>query len=264
MQGFKIFFEILDVANTKDVKLNKDERAYVYYFKVDGAAYNVAFEPDEIDYYEPITAYAVYLYGPNGYNVTNLGKGPTVYHHLLKAVKKFIKKIKPAALTFSGINDQQNIMYAKFYEKYLKQYFTRIEYDIYIRNDVLSKLQQTNPEAYQAIQNNIQNLEQSNFVEKWRQRKQENRQKTIQRNLKLRAGGVVAIDQQYFNPCYVQSVSGNTATVMAILNGNTLTTYQTPLSNIQPIEQYYQVAPTTQQIKLLHTLQNKNIPFTYL
>lgn len=259
--------EILNISNTDDVSFRIDTSkfnpTYLYHFKVDNQEYQVEFEKTYVhlaDYLTPITnnAYAIYLSGPNFYDLTGMGKGPTVYRHLLKAVKKFIADFQPEGITFSGVNDQQNIMYAKFYDKYLKQYYTNVDESTYLRNDFLKSLKQSEPNLYAKIQQNITRRNENDPVGKLKQYKKILRQTVV----KARVPGKIALDIEWARPCYVQSVSGNTATVVAFGSYATqAVTYQTPVTALRPVSEI----PDKKRLdKLIDYLTKQKIPFTYL
>lgn len=267
MQGFKIFFELLNTANDDQINLTQEGESYNYSFNVDGVDYKVIFWPSTAEAIGPMKpgsvlsyvlsvgeplashrfhSFEIFLMGPKGYALTNLGKSPTIYSHVVQAVKKFIEEVHPEAISFKGVNNQQSLMYAKFYNKYLKQYYTQTDYRTYIRNDIAQKLKLVAHDN----QNDLKKLQQEKIML---------RQQTI--NIK---GKIVDFLAQ---PVYVYKIAnGLPKGVTANLSSGKLIPIEiNAVQHVKPIQNPNssgQINPI--QLKLLiQNLKSRNIPIVY-
>lgn len=248
MQGFKIFFELLDDQNLDDVRLTPTPgKAFYHHFKIDDNDYTVSFSPTSIEtaHTGVITnnAYEIVFRGPKLFSTTNLGRAPTIYAQVVKAIKKLIQTEKPEGFKFHGYDLSQNVMYNAFYNKYLKTLYTRIDLKQYLRNDILEQ----KPQLQQYLEPMI-NLTNQEF-NKYKQNKIANKQKM---NTLINK---VAMDSFNYTPVYVINIQGAKAQVLGFRN-NLASVWYTQLVGIIPIFDNNSQAV----LQLIQYLKQNNLP----
>ena len=235
---YQFYVEITDVlsASTDDITFDKDPyvHSFDYSFKIpytkeNGTKgevnYAISFEKCKISIdFEIITndAYSISLSSDlNGYQPTRLGNGPTVYRHLIKAVKKFIEQENPEGFYFYGAEPEQDIMYNAFYEKMLIKYYTKIDSRNYIRNDLLKQWEITGDERFNLIKQSMDELQTHNPVERYKKEKEEKRKKFL--NIKNSIGnsiGKIMWNTWNNSPIYIKKVINlNQVAVISIRYG---------------------------------------------
>lgn len=112
-------------------------RSYDHNFYINGDEYRVSL--DKVSGGITDNGYDVTLSGPNSLDLTGLGKGTQVYKNVIMSLKKLIEQENPDYLSFYGVTDEQSWMYNKFYERYLKQYYTMVDDKTYLRNDLMDQ-----------------------------------------------------------------------------------------------------------------------------
>lgn len=172
-------FEFGDVTaiKTDEVELKTTNRGYEYYFTINDNTYLVYFynttisipvdkntrqvfdpaardswkiEKEHIELADRSKCYDVGLKLGQDYNLTKLGIPFTVYSHLFKAFKKFLEVAKPIAMEYFGYERSMDLLYQKFYEKFLSKQFMKIGDRIYLKRRAYY---QYNPEMKQLIKN---------------------------------------------------------------------------------------------------------------
>lgn len=207
---FLAFVEMTDVTSdtTDDITLKQQGGTIVYNFRIDNENYQASFIPQAIhddDDYSRLTdtGYSITLQGPKGYSPTGKGNGPTIYRQLIKAVRKLVAEENPEGLSFYGAYPEQDIMYATFYERFLKSAFTKIDKKNYIRNDLIKQWQETNDPRFRKIQISMQELERDDPIGKAREKKKETREKT---RLMPNLVGKIIWNDDYSTPAYVTDI----------------------------------------------------------
>jgi hypothetical protein len=146
---FREFGEILDKPTTNITFDDDESNDFVYNFKIGEDQFEVGFSKDSIGFFSQVLmrqtlitedAYAISLYGPQGYELTGSGKGTEVYGHLILAVKKLISDHVPEGLIFSGTNPRQRLMYASFYNRSLKKAYTQLSASEYLNNNFIQRV----------------------------------------------------------------------------------------------------------------------------
>jgi len=140
----------LDVS---DIKLEPSSGLYAsgitYDFEYDDDDFTVEFEPLTGEMPGIKKAYDINFTGPEGYRLTHKGRGATyIYTQVLKAIKKFLDEYDPEVISFSGDEPAMDIIYNRFYEKFLApkagredhETFIQIDQHSYIRKTVIPKL----------------------------------------------------------------------------------------------------------------------------
>lgn len=213
MFSFKEFLAIVEMTDvvddiTDNIPLKRSGDSLSYNFSIDGQQYvvNFIFHPCyEYNSYAKLTdtGFEIQLQGPSGYGLTGSGKGPTIYRHLLKAVKKVIKEENPEGLYFYGAATEQDIMYNSFYERFLKKEYTQVDRKNYIRNDLIKQWQETGDPRFQLIQQSMQELQADNPIDKYKKQKEQKRNK-----VRMLPGwvGKIIWDDDYSQPVYVSGV----------------------------------------------------------
>lgn len=74
-----------------------------------------------------------------------------VYNAVFKGVRKLLEEGFPDALSFYGAYHEQDVMYDKFYNKYLHKAFTRVGSENYLRNDLYNKYKEADGSEWKAI-----------------------------------------------------------------------------------------------------------------
>ena len=198
MKNFYQFYtEIIDAIRdtTDDINLQGNPDHFIYQFKdvvkdTDGSpkevSYLLKFNKEPIIIYDSILTNEAYgielLYLKDNsyeYRSSGLGNGPTIYRHVIRAVKKLIEQENPEGLYFYGYEFNQDITYNKFYTKMLSQYYTQINKENYIRNDLLKEWKETNDERFALVQNSMNSFHKSGTLELYKKEKIENRQKKV-------------------------------------------------------------------------------------
>lgn len=245
MLDFRYFLEILDAfaASVDNIELQDYGNYLQYHFKVDNLDYVVYFARRGIDRLTD-DAYGISFKGPQGFALTKLGKGPTVYRHLIKAVKKLLESKKPEGLSFTGYGTDQDVIYQSFYEKYLSKLYTKVNKEDYIRNDLLEKWQSTNDPRYQIAMNYIDNLTSNSiFIAKQKridQRKKiQTKQNTLQNTFATlnHAVGKIAYDSFNNLPIYISRVSNNGFIEGLSMRFNKVVNTKVGFDNIKPFDQ---------------------------
>lgn len=154
----------------------KTPKGYEYYFRINGTTYKVYFyntsitiprprEEGESDYayYSSHTrnieiadrtrSYDIGLTAGNDYNLTGNGIPFMVYSNVFKAFKKFLEVAKPVAMEYYGYHRNMDLLYQKFYDKFLSKDFIKITSSIYIRRRSLAKFK---PEIKELIRNHME------------------------------------------------------------------------------------------------------------
>lgn len=197
LMNFKTFFELNAVLNAPvdNINLIKKYNSYEYIFDVNEYEYSVDFikriyivdqhgdiELDALVDEEGIldlTVWAIVLNGPGGTDLTYLNEGMfTIYKNLLLAIKKLMQIENVEAFEIKAARKPMEIIYYKFYEKYLKNEFVYYKENLLIRKDVLEKIKQhINPSHHNSYQQNIlkANQQKLNYVNKIRQSKLDGR-----------------------------------------------------------------------------------------
>jgi len=154
------FSQWLEALNYQDVMHGVDIQPYGEGFKgsffVNNEEYKVTFMPEVMriaskpgDGFYPSKRsllqakdnFVITLIGPNLHSPTNRQVPFTVYSNSLAIIKRFIEIKNPAGLAFGGYTLAMDVLYNKFYDKYLKPMYTRIDKENYLRNDLVSKFE---------------------------------------------------------------------------------------------------------------------------
>lgn len=158
------FSQWLEALNYQDVMHGVDIKevngVYVSSFFINNEEYKVTFKPYTMrvtskpgDGFYPSkrialtenNSFLIEMVGPASHSLTNRQVPFTVYKNMLASIKKFIEMKKPAGLIFAGYVTSMDVLYNRFYEKYLKPMYTRVDKENYIRNDVLTKMDYLDP-----------------------------------------------------------------------------------------------------------------------
>lgn len=153
------FSQWLEALNYQDivhgVEIKQINGVYESSFIINNEEYKVTFKPYTMlvaskpgDGFYPSkrialtenNSFLIELKGPASHSLTNRQVPFTVYKNMLASIKRFIEMKRPAGLIFTGYVMSMDIIYNRFYEKFLKSMYTRIDKENYIRNDVLPKL----------------------------------------------------------------------------------------------------------------------------
>jgi len=165
---FLDYFLIQEVKNIEKTDVSDIEfeqavtGAFKYRFSVGPDDYVVGFSPDTIyiraehSNYEVITdeAYSIWFEIDSGddeadaMGMTHKGTPHQVYSQVLKAAKKFLQEHKPEGLKFTGSEDAMNLVYKRFYDRYLSEKpgrkpedtYLQLDSEQYLRKDVYEKL----------------------------------------------------------------------------------------------------------------------------
>jgi hypothetical protein len=144
-------FGDLSTLTTDEIKLEKTLRGYEYKF----GDYRVYMNRTSMDIdYGKIAilnegeCYAIGFKHNNNYYLTKKGNAFTVYNTVFKVIKKFMDEVNPKGLYFSGYTDEMDLLYAKFYKKYLAVTHMKVE-NFYLRKDVYHTLPDYAKEAVQ-------------------------------------------------------------------------------------------------------------------
>jgi len=153
----------------------KTPKGYEYYFRINDMTYKVYFYNTAIfldrpreegesdyDYYrsnpkieitDRTRSYDIGLMAGNDYNLTSSGIPFIVYSNVFKAFKKFLEVAKPVAMEYYGYHRNMELLYQKFYDKFLSKDFIKINSRIYIRRRSLAQFK---PDIKELIRNHMQ------------------------------------------------------------------------------------------------------------
>jgi len=147
--------------NTDDIQFTYNNGRYEYDFNIDDLQYKFYFINKAIKIEQQIIvsfqdsysiAFAVMRQkgGIQGtdYGLTNKGTPFTVYGKIFSAFKKFVDNFEPNGLTFTGTTAAMDVIYNKFYERYLSPTFMRLDDVQYIKKAYYQKL---NPQLKQLV-----------------------------------------------------------------------------------------------------------------
>ncbi len=151
-------------ADVSQVNLNPIRGGLNYYFSLGANKYQVFFKPNPawMIFGIPIAriGYEISFDSrDSGYRLAGNTQNPTsVYAEVIKAIRKLIQEKNPEFLTFMGAGSSQDVIYDKFYRRYLSQLYTRVGVQYYLRNDLYKKYEQENGPEWQAIQKQEQQI----------------------------------------------------------------------------------------------------------
>jgi hypothetical protein len=169
MISFKKYLHLNELGDALNQPLDdidltpKSNGSYSFNFNVNNLPYQVYFRKKSIFLSNmEITnkGYDISFVGPQGtMDLTGLGSASEVYRKLILSIRKLIEKENPEAFAFYGAYPQQDWMYDKFYQRYLKSGFTKIASMYYLRNDILEKIKNANNEKWRVIQQSMAGLD---------------------------------------------------------------------------------------------------------
>lgn len=165
-QDFVSINEFSDIANlnTNDIILKKKSNGYYYQFPLDEDDFEIYFnfaalfiEKDEYEYLELIKSsdrlfYSIGLKANGDYDLTKKGRAFTVYSKLFAVCKKFIDTVPFEGLVFGAFEQEMELVYNKFYQKYLSNFLMRLDSERYIKKTFYAKLP---PYEKQMVDNHI-------------------------------------------------------------------------------------------------------------
>jgi hypothetical protein len=191
-KDYLLLMEFGDVINqpTDNIHLDYFHGGDLHYeFLINNETYRVAFDKTS-----GITnhGYEITLSGPNSIDLTGLGKGTEVYKHVILALKKLVEQENPDFLKFHGVNNEQDWMYNKLYERYLKQHYTMVDDSIYLRNDVLEQIRKAGGDKWRELLNMMNNFDYKSHINRLSALKEDQRKKFLA--LKGTVGKIVGLD----------------------------------------------------------------------
>jgi hypothetical protein len=156
-------------SSIDDIKFNNSGNCLIYDYVIDNESYQVRFCEHPISFYGDDFRVPSVEITNNAYEITfssvSRGTRPTgkmngtrVYGPLIKAIRKLIQEKNPEGLHFSGAYVEQDLMYHAFYERYLKNYYTRVAGADYLRNDFIESLKRTNDERWKIVEKRIKGI----------------------------------------------------------------------------------------------------------
>jgi hypothetical protein len=149
-------FGDINAIMSNDIELEKTEDGYEYnfgkhkiYMMYDEMHVLIGKWPmqDAIKILDKDHCYLIGLTYDNRYAATNAGNEFNVYATVFKAMKKFLEIANPEGIKFSGVSSEMDILYNKFYRKFLSPTFMKIDWENYIKKSVF----QTLPEEHKKI-----------------------------------------------------------------------------------------------------------------
>lgn len=158
MQKQKALNEFGDImtANLSQTHLQRDASGNLHYnFEKDGDKFQVSFTTQNTRINGvPLHGYEISLIGPQHYASTGMAgtKAVGIYESLLLATRKLLEEKARDAnepvqfLQFAGFEPEMNLVYERFYQRYLANQFTRYDRKVLIRNDVLQAIKDEHPE----------------------------------------------------------------------------------------------------------------------
>ena len=163
---FLILKEFSDLSQlpTDDIQFNFDGKKFNYSFPLNGHLYEIYFLSAEIEGYDNETseyfniltknqgAYSVGLTIDGSYKQSHTGNAFAVYSKLFAAAKKFIEEKDPNGLIFYGYEGFMDILYKRFYQKYLSAKYVQIDGRNYIKKSFFASLP---PEEQDKINNHM-------------------------------------------------------------------------------------------------------------
>lgn len=142
MKSFRQFMTNEVLAIQQDLTtISANGNGYQSKFEDAGQEYTVDFIPTEmmVPRLPSNVCFKIVLVGPNGTEVTNLNNAFSVYRKMLSAIMNFITKINPYGLIFTGARQNMDLVYDKFYKRYLKNHYVRINSENYLRIDIANQ-----------------------------------------------------------------------------------------------------------------------------
>ena len=154
--NFLLFQEFSDLSklSTGEIEFKKSFNKIIYSFSLGDNLYEIYFKPNEMEIsdknFNYITifrpyddCYSIGLTINNNYNQSHQGNAFAVYTKLFAAIKKFIEEYDPKGLIFYGYESSMDILYKRFYEKYLSHTFMQIDRRNYIKKSYFSSMPQS-------------------------------------------------------------------------------------------------------------------------
>ena len=106
--------------------------------------------------------YDVNLTDPyGGYNLTNKSKNPSaVYSSLVKIVLAFVKQFNPELISFLSSDPNMEVMYKRFYDRYMKDMYPIVQYGLFLRKDLFDRMKNKEKSSLKKEDNEQKLLEQ--------------------------------------------------------------------------------------------------------
>lgn len=194
--------EFSDVTNlnTNEIELKEISRGYEYNFVIDEKEYQIYFYRSPVGFYTNFKgefadysrdgsfkyvgiakedrSFDIGLKAGYSYNTTNLNIPFRVYTNVFKGFKKFLEVAKPQAFEYYGYEKNMDLLYDKFYNKFLSKEFMRLDNRIYLKKKSFYSFK---PEHKQLILSYIEFKKENtnNFFQKIKKNKIDNRQELI-------------------------------------------------------------------------------------
>jgi len=161
MQKFQDYFLIHEVANldktdVSDVELRCSSDHCSYRYEIDDVDYRISFarsrwSDDRTGETVTDNKWEIFFSADDDMNPTGKGTPHQVYTEMLKGMKKFLQERDPEALHFEGYKSAMDLVYRKFYNRYLsdkpgrkpKDVFMNVGNGNYLRKDIYEELNPT-------------------------------------------------------------------------------------------------------------------------
>lgn len=214
-----------------------------YDFTIDGENYDVVFSPTKIFGNDGILAkngVNILFHGPRLTLLTGKNKAPTVYRQVFLAIRKYIQQFNPDGLVFYGAVAEQDWMYNRFYERYLKQKYIQINSEVYLSNDYIEKVRTINQDLYNDIQDEIESFNYKDHTDKLQYQKAYGRKMAILAKKVEKSIVKINFLSSNIRVAYVSSVSVENDVANLIYADKTYTSYflnriSARFSNLKPL-----------------------------
>jgi len=118
------------------------ESGYKSDFVSDDGKHTIFFTEKSRTGFPNMKCYDVNLTDPyGGYNLTNKSRNPSaVYSSLVKIVLAFVKQFNPELISFLSSDPNMEVMYKRFYDRYMKDMYPIVQYGLFLRKDLFDKM----------------------------------------------------------------------------------------------------------------------------
>ena len=140
----------IDVNHVRFQKTNSDPVAYKFDFDVNNKDFSLTATECKYSQFHKIAlenVWHIVFTGSKGYRLTGESKtdANTIYTQMLLRIKKLFELETVNGLTFAAADPKMTVIYHLFFNRFLGKSFTKINNEIYLKNEYLEEIEKQSP-----------------------------------------------------------------------------------------------------------------------